>query len=423
MQISIIIPSRNNLEYVKQAYYSIRNNIKEQHEIILLDDASTDGTWEWMRSIKNSDSNVQIYKNTNADRVGHTVLYDIGVKLASNNIFGIFHADMVASPNYINNILKHLERGMVISSTRIEPPLHPPSPEKIVFNLGLEPEEFIYSSFNEYVDTKEKENKDILVDGIFAPWIMYKDDFIAIGGHDALFAPMELEDSDIFYRMQLAGYKLKQSRDSLVYHMTCRGSRFKDGLEIEKIIDLPDGTKWYKPKDSEEYINLRQNKFREWWRKWHQDVLHDENILPVINPRYNITYIAYNCNYEFLKYFEPWCDEIYITNSEVKANYLSVEQPNSLLKLKNKIKILDKIEIKHIKMNSNIINNKDIVIQFDCLKLNNDVAMLITKYLSKWITDNIDSVGTYDAEFFQIHLNNKKNYLSNMILPTIKNVF
>ena len=36
-------------------------------------------------------------------------------------------------------------------------------------------------------------------------------------------------------------------------------------IEIERIIDLPDGTKWYKPKDSEEYTKLKsQRKINTW---------------------------------------------------------------------------------------------------------------------------------------------------------------
>jgi glycosyltransferase involved in cell wall biosynthesis len=51
MQISFIIPSRNNLKYVQQAYKSIRESNGFHHEIVLLDDASNDGTWEWMQNI------------------------------------------------------------------------------------------------------------------------------------------------------------------------------------------------------------------------------------------------------------------------------------------------------------------------------------------------------------------------------------
>ena len=118
-------------------------------------------------------------------------------------------------------MIKHLERGKVISATRIEPPLHPPGPEKIVENLGMGVEEFNDKKFKHMVEKEEKwmDNKDKTTSGIFAPWMMYKEDFESIGGHDPLFAPMELEDSDIFNRMHLKGYELIQSRDAFVYHI------------------------------------------------------------------------------------------------------------------------------------------------------------------------------------------------------------
>ena len=65
--------------------------------------------------------------------------------------------------------------------------------------------------------------------GIFAPWAIYKKDFQEINGHDPLYAPQSKEDSDIFNRFVLAGYELIQTWKGFVYHMTCRGSRFKDG--------------------------------------------------------------------------------------------------------------------------------------------------------------------------------------------------
>ena len=110
MNVSLVIPSRNNLKYVKFAYNSIRKHISSNVEIVLLDDASTDDTWLWMNQIKGSDNNVKIYRNDGPERVGNTVLYDVGAELSSNEIFGIFHADMVATPNYIKNMVKHLKQ-------------------------------------------------------------------------------------------------------------------------------------------------------------------------------------------------------------------------------------------------------------------------------------------------------------------------
>ena len=48
--ITFVIPSRNNLEFLQLAYQSIKN-LEGNHEILILNDASTDGTQEWIKSI------------------------------------------------------------------------------------------------------------------------------------------------------------------------------------------------------------------------------------------------------------------------------------------------------------------------------------------------------------------------------------
>ncbi len=71
--ISIVIPSHNNLRHLKNAYESIKKHAP-QAEIILYDDASTDGTWGWMLKTATVDRNCKILKSD--VRVGHTVLYE-----------------------------------------------------------------------------------------------------------------------------------------------------------------------------------------------------------------------------------------------------------------------------------------------------------------------------------------------------------
>jgi glycosyltransferase involved in cell wall biosynthesis len=337
MRISFIIPSRNNLKYLQQAVASITGCYDSAHDIVLLDDASTDGTWEWIQSLEGE--HFVKYRNEGPERVGHTILYDKGVELSRTEIFSILHADMITTKNHVANSLKHMKPGVVVAATRIEPPLHPPGPEKHVRAFGFEPEEFKRDAFLSDVEVLEQSNKDQHTNGIFAPWMMFKSDFEAIGGHDPLFAPMELEDSDIFNRMHLAGYELIQSRDAFVYHMTCRGSRFKDGIEIEAEIPLPDGTIWYKPKDSEEYKALRAIKFREWWRKWGQNVLHDELMMPKVLPKYNIAFVVKTCNSQMLELLEPWCDRIYIDDDMqvLTSHYIDKEQKNTLYDLEKRV--------------------------------------------------------------------------------------
>ncbi len=130
--ISFIQPSRYNLKYLQWSYNSIRKNLGYRHEICWADDFSDDGTWEWMTEIYKKDKNVKIYRNYGPKRLGHTILYDTLVDMATNDIVMIYHADMYACPKLDEEILKHLEPGKVVSATRIEPPLHPDGPEKIL---------------------------------------------------------------------------------------------------------------------------------------------------------------------------------------------------------------------------------------------------------------------------------------------------
>lgn len=402
MRISFIIPSRNNLKYLKQAVHSIEEHYGSNHDIVLLDDASTDNTWEWIQSL--SGDHFVKYRNEGPDRVGHTILYDKGVELSKTDVFSILHADMVVAPGYVENLIKHLKKKVVVSSTRVEPPLHPPGPEKFVKLFGTEPEDFSKEEFLQFVKHSQQLYEGQTTNGIFAPWCMYKEDFENIGGHDPLFAPMELEDSDIFNRMYLAGYKLLQSRDSFVYHMTCRGSRFKDGLEIEAEIPLPDGTIWYKPKDSEEYKALRAIKFREWWRKWGSNVLHDEYMLPKVVPKYNIGFIIKNCTYQVLEALEPWCDTIYIQDDMqvLTSHYLANEQKNTLYNLVERIKPFDSAK------------NNDILVEFDGRNITQS-SFNIIQQLSEIIKES-GEVGEFELDIFKISIKSLKEYQNDLIV-------
>ena len=407
-RITFVIPCRSNLPYLQQAVGSIEEHYGSEHDIVILDDASDDNSWEWIESYADGKDNIITYRNDSGDRVGHTVLYDIGFKLAKTPIVSILHSDMVVTPMYVQNTLKHLTPMSVVSATRIEPPLHPPGPEKYVRNFGMEVGEFTNQKdeFLEFVNSKELIDRDKTSMGIFAPWVMYKEDFTSIGGHDFLFAPMELEDSDIFNRFHLNGYKLIQSRDAYVYHMTCRGSRFKDGIEIEKEIPLPDGTIWYKPKDSEEYILLRENKFKEWWRKWHIDVLHDDNMLPIVPKRYNTGFVVKNCNTQLLSILEPWCDTIYV-DCEYGA-YVKLENKQSEYDITDRVKPFDNEK------------NNDIIISFDASKVTQNHFVEFIKRLP-FIIEETDTFGSFSFDIFDIYIKSLKTI--DMIKPHFKNVF
>ena len=189
-KITFVIPSRNNLEFLQLAYESIRN-LNTTHEILVLNDASTDGTEEWINS--QNDKDLIVHHNPGPERIGIVGMFDKGIEMARTDIIIAFHADMVTCKDFDINILKHLKKGTVVTGTRVEPPLHPDGPEKILRNFGIEVDEFSMEEWYEKSDLLKNER---ITEGIFAPWCMYKDDFLSIGGHDELFAPQSKEDSE-----------------------------------------------------------------------------------------------------------------------------------------------------------------------------------------------------------------------------------
>jgi glycosyltransferase involved in cell wall biosynthesis len=353
--LSFIQPSRNNLKYLKWSYNSIRKNLGYRHEICWADDFSNDGTWEWMMKTAKKDRNIRVMRNEGPERLGHTILYDKLVKIATNDIVMIFHADMYACPGMDEAVLNNLERGKVVSATRIEPPLHPDGPEKILKDFGIEPEEFKEQELLKFVDEYTGQAYHHSTIGIFAPWAIYKDDFQRIGGHDPLYAPQSKEDSDIFNRFVLAGYDLVQTWMGFVYHMTSRGSRFKDGA-----VRNPDGQVFMKNRESSEWLQQNERSTRNFIRKWGHFVKHDDYMKPIIPHKYNIGIMVKNCNSNLLWTLEPWCDTIFSDCSEEdRDTYVQNEQPNTLFPLSDKVLYLHTPTFKLVENTNDIIVGVD----------------------------------------------------------------
>ena len=390
-RITFVIPSRNNLEFLELAYKSIRN-LRTKHEILILDDASTDGTQEWIKSL--NDEDIITYHNQGPERIGIVGMFDKGIEMARTDIIMAFHADMVAGPSLDANTLKHLKRGTVVSATRIEPPLHPSGPEKITQAWGNEVEEFDFNTAMNGIAFYERSNENKTTEGIFAPWCMYREDFLAIGGHDKLFAPQSKEDSDLFNRFVLNGYETIQSWDALVYHFTSRGSRFN------KHAGGGAGT------NSQEWIYTTTKNGREFIRKWGHFIKHDALMKPIVPPKYNIAFVVTKCNLQLLEVLEPWCDRIYIEDEMgvLQSHYYEKEQPNTLYDLSKRV-----LSIK----SNDPIGENDIVVEFDATKLNNDNFQYIQQ-LPEIIKDN-GEVGDFVLDIFKVSIYSMEEYQQNLI--------
>jgi len=402
--ISFIQPSRNNCKYLKWSYNSLRKHLGYRHEICVFSDFSNDGTVEWCEEISKTDNNFKYIVNDGTwfgentgepSRMGHTLGYDKLInEVATNDIVMIYHADMYALPNMDTEVLKHLKPGIVVSATRIEPPLHPKGPEKVLMDFGIEPEEFKEQELLKWYSEDYKPEQET-TEGIFAPWAIYKKDFQSINGHDPLYAPQSKEDSDIFNRFVLAGYKLIQTREGCVYHMTCRGSRFADGAKRN-----PDGEVFMKNRETDEWLAQNQRSTRNFVRKWGQMVDHDSLLKPIITSKYNIGFkLTNSCDYNTLRELEPWCSNLYVDDKELIEDYINLEQPDTQFDLTEK---LCKPDVQN-----------DVMVEFNPLQLNKNNFQLLM-ILPKVIQDS-GEIGESEIDIFKVFISSLKTYEKELI--------
>jgi len=382
MKITFCIPSKNNLRYLKNSIQSIRENSSIEHDIIVFLDADNDGTEEWL--IENK---IQYSKNTTNEPKGIAYGYNRCIEAASTPIVCMFHADMYMAKGFDIGILKYLKPKTVVSGTRIEPPLHPEGKEKIVKNFGMYPEDFNKEEFNKFIEQTLVDNKDKTTKGIFAPWAIYKEDITSIGMHDEYFHSYH-EDSDIFNRFILSNYDIIQSWEAYVYHLTCRGGQFQDG--IEKVTDDPF------------FHNMKSKAMRNYLRKWGSWIKNDEYQYPIIPSKYNIAYVVRNCNLPLLEALEPWCNRIYVDEVFIigrMQDYIEMEQANTKFDLSKRV-----LTIK----NNDPLAENDIVIEFDAIQLNQNSFQLIQQ-LPEIIKESGD-IGTFELDIFKVTINSLETY-------------
>jgi len=373
--LTFCIPSKNNLRYLKGCIASIKTNSYYDNKIIVFVDGNNDNTAEWLHL-----ENIPYILNESNNPMGIGYAYDTMFNIAETDLVCAFHADMILGVHADYHLIKHHKEKTIVCSTRIEPPLHPASPDKIVKDFGMWPEDINLIKLNTEVKSLMNHYKDKTTQGLFAPWLINKNEHI---GHDPIFLSV-FEDSDLFLRYKHLGYNMIQAWDSIVYHLTCRGGQFEHNDLTTKSSD------WKHKSDLSS---------REFIRKWGVFVKRTEYYEPIPSKKYNIGFIVNNCNTELLSSLEPWCSNIYVDCDY--NSYIKTEQPNTTFNL------IDRVHPYYNKK----INN--ITVSFDGSKLTNESFQFITQ-LSDIITESGD-IGTFEYDIFTINIMDLTSYELDLI--------
>ena len=103
-KFSLLIAHYNNYDYFKDCYQSILNQTYQDFEVIIVDDCSTDGSFEKLQNLIQEDARFKLYRNTSNKGVGFTKKRC--ADLATGDICGFLDPDDALKPNAIEKSVK-----------------------------------------------------------------------------------------------------------------------------------------------------------------------------------------------------------------------------------------------------------------------------------------------------------------------------
>lgn len=102
--VSIIILAHNSLKFLPKCLTSILNANYSNFEVILVDNASTDGSLEYVRKNFSYDPRLKIISNK--ANLGFAEGNNVGVKLAKGEYLFFLNVDTIVDPNWLNELIK-----------------------------------------------------------------------------------------------------------------------------------------------------------------------------------------------------------------------------------------------------------------------------------------------------------------------------
>lgn len=369
--ITFCLPSKNNLRYLKACIPSIQqNSYYKTNKILVFIDEDTDGTEEWL---KENDIPYVLNPDSNCKGIGNA--YDILFRASTTDLVMAFHTDMLLGYHADRFLVEAYKPKSVVCATRIEPPLHPPGPEKIVMDFGMWPEDIKWDAFNETTKQLAESSVGKLGKSLFAPWLINRNDHL---GHDDIFKSI-YEDADLFRRFAIAEYGIIQVWSSLVYHLTCRSSKFEH-VGDDSQFQTQGSIEWQKKNHAMalEYIRKWGGMFREYGP-----------CEPRPNVKYDVGLSIQNCTSNLLQ-FEPYTSNMRV-DCDV-ANYTEQAQAISSFDIVSKF--------------ANSLSN-DVILEFDAKSGDPSELNYVITNLED-IMQQVDPHSSYEFGTVRLTIKNKQ---------------
>lgn len=250
---SIIIPTYNQLAYLKSCIESIVDHTDLPYEIIVVDNASTDGTADYLHSL----SGQVRYRLLDSNR-GFAGATNMGLMMAKGQSLLLLNNDTIVTDHWLENMLTCLNSdpliGMVGPVTNY---ISGSQQIEVPYGNVEEMHEFA-RDFNRSDSTKWH-----VTDRLTGFCLLFRRELLERTGYlDEGYAIGNFEDDDYNVRVRLQGYLLVVARDTFIHHFGSVSIKAL-GSELAAVNQNNSGyysEKWGNPHELIEQVNtLRRN--------------------------------------------------------------------------------------------------------------------------------------------------------------------
>lgn len=206
---SIVILTYNKLDYTKLCIDSIRTYTKAgSYEIIIVDNASTDGTVEWLKS----QPDIRCILNT--ENLGFPKGCNQGMEIAKGTEILLLNNDTIVTKDWLTNLKKALYSDEKIGAVGPVTNCSVNYQDIEVGYKNVDEMQMFAANYN-HTNARQWEEK-VKIIGFC---ILFKRSVLdCIGFLDEQFSPGNYEDDDYCFRMITAGYKILLCNDTFIHH-------------------------------------------------------------------------------------------------------------------------------------------------------------------------------------------------------------
>jgi GT2 family glycosyltransferase len=210
--VSVVIVTFNNLKYTKLCAESIyAKTAYPNFELIIVDNASTDETQDYLKHLKNQHDNIKIILNK--ENLGFASANNMGIKESKGRYVILLNNDTIVTKGWMNGLIKHLRSPKVGLVGPVTNSIGNEAKINTDYDNLSEMEEFA----EQYTETNRDRIFEIPVLAMYC-LALNRATIEKIGYLDEQFSIGMFEDDDYALRIKKAGLKIICAENVFIHH-------------------------------------------------------------------------------------------------------------------------------------------------------------------------------------------------------------